>query len=127
MRGLSKQNGKETTPTTESELIGIDVDDRRRSLRRLRRTSVAVWAVWGGFSRTPLGATHALSCGVPDRDSNEVPAFPRSARYDRGFPEGRFTPGRGRNHLGGASKISSPAEDKVGSMRLEGDGATEDT
>ena len=45
------------------------------------------------------GATHALSCGVPDRESNEVHYL------------------QDRNHLGGASTISSPAEVEVGSVR----------
>ena len=37
---------KQPMSTTKSELIGTDVDERRRSLRRLRRTSMTAQDVW---------------------------------------------------------------------------------
>ena len=75
------------------------------------------------LTKDTVGATHALACGVPDRGSNEVRFLQEALDMLEDFQR------QTRNHLGGASKTSSPAEDEVGSMRkftveLEEDDAT---
>ena len=43
---IAETKEKQPMSTTKSELIGTDVDERRRSLRRLRRTSMTAQDVW---------------------------------------------------------------------------------
>ena len=69
--------------TTVPEVIGIDVDDRRRSLRRLRRTSMTAWDVWSNSQRTRQEPPRAV---VRRSRLQRGPLSPSSARHDRGFP-----------------------------------------
>ena len=98
--------------TTKSELIGIDVVERRRSSWRLRRTSTIVWTVWSSLYGTQR--EQHMRCRATSEIVTPMKFAIYKNLYDRIFPEAGC-----RNNLGGSPTCSDRSREKKRTVGVE--------
>ena len=106
-QGLPRRDGKRTMPTTESQLIGIDVDGRQRSFETAEEDLNDSLRCMGQLITDTAGAT-TLSRGVPDRQSNEVRYLQGVLEKIEEFQRRGFSRGTTEITLVERQQISSP-------------------
>ena len=109
-RITEKKKRKPTMPTTKSGLIGIDVDGATMELVSDEDDLKDSLGRMGQLVKDTAGATHALRV-ASQVVSRTKPATSEKRLIQLRISEERVHPRNRRGHFGGASKISSLAEE----------------